>query len=124
MEGVLGEGWVMEETDTLGEFDLQIMLRENFIEQPEASEGWGGARYALYAKGEDAVVVMGSRWDTDRDATEFESALEGSFKLFGKYDTLWHDSLRVWGMKRSGDMIMFVSGNKLENVQKVMGAIP
>ncbi|MFL5734622.1 MAG: hypothetical protein ACJ78Q_15670 [Chloroflexia bacterium] len=119
----LGAGWAFRETDTLGEFDLQIMLRENFIEQPEASEGWGGACYALYENGPDALVIMGSRWDTKRDASEFEDALEQSFKLFQKYDTLWHDSKRVWGLKRSGEQIMFVNGTNLAAVQRVIASI-
>jgi predicted small secreted protein len=119
----LGAGWTYKLSDTLGEFDLQVMLRENFIEQPEASEGWGGARYDLYVNGKDALAIMGSRWDTKLDASEFESALEQSFKLFGKYDTLWHDTRRVWGMKRSGDQIIFVSGTNLAAVQRVIAAI-
>jgi hypothetical protein len=123
LTGTLGAGWAFRETDTLGELDLQIMLRENFIEDPAASEGWGGARYALYENGNDALVIMGSRWDTKRDATEFQDALEQSFKLFAKYDTLWHDSKRVWGIKRSGDQIMFVNGTNLAAVQRVIASI-
>jgi hypothetical protein len=123
LTSTLGAGWTFRETDTLGEFDLQIMLRENYIEDPEASEGWGGARYALYENGSDALVIMGSRWDTKRDAAEFQDALEQSFKLFQKYDTLWHDSKRVWGIKRSGDQIMFVNGTNLAAVQRVMASI-
>jgi len=123
LTATLGAGWAFRETDTLGELDLQIMLRENFIEDPAASEGWGGARYALYENGNDALVVMGSRWDTKRDATDFQDALEQSFKLFGKYDTLWHDSKRVWVIKRSGDQIMFVNGTNLAAVQRVIASI-
>lgn len=123
LAGTLGEGWTFIETDTLGEFDLQIMLRENFIEQPEASEGWGGAQYALYQNGDKALAIMGTRWDTSRDATEFETALENSFKLFEKRDGLWNDSRRAFALKHSGDQIMFVSGNERESVQRVMDSL-
>ncbi len=119
----LGTGWKFIETNTLGEFDLQIMLRENFIEQPEASEGWGGARYALYQNGDNAVAIMGTRWDTHKDAVEFETALESSFKLFEKQDNLWNDSRRVFGLKHSGDQIMFVSGTQRAAVQHVMDSL-
>jgi hypothetical protein len=119
----LGDGWKMLETDTLGEFDLQIMLRENFMETPEASAGWGGARYALYQNGDQAVAVMGSVWDTPRDSSEFEDALQQSFKIFEKHDNLWNDSRRAWGIKHSGGQIMFVSGTQRATVQKVIDTI-
>ncbi|HUP27378.1 MAG TPA: hypothetical protein VM409_03010, partial [Chloroflexia bacterium] len=44
----LGTGWALKETDTLGEFDLDVMLRENYVENASAAKGWGGARYELY----------------------------------------------------------------------------
>ncbi len=124
---VLGSGWQMVETDTLGEFHLMIMLMENYVDRPEAAEGWGGARYALYENGDEALVVMGSRWDTPADLAEFEEALTSSFKLFQRFDPyepVWHDTKgRVWGLKRSGDQLMFVSGTDADVVRKVMTSL-
>jgi hypothetical protein len=120
---VLGDGWKMFETDTLGEFDLQIMLRENYMDQPEAAAGWGGARYALYQNGDQAVAIMGSLWDTPKDESEFETALEQSFKIFEKRDNIWNDSRRAWGLKHSGEQVMFVSGTQRATVQRVMDSI-
>src|SRR5205823_371628 len=54
--GVLGKGWAMKDSDTLGEFDLQVMLRENYMDKEGGAEGWGGARYAFYQNGDNALV--------------------------------------------------------------------
>ncbi len=123
MEETLGAGWKALQTDTLGEFDLYVMLVENYQESPEAAVGWGGALYTIYSDGTDYVTVMGSRWDTKKDADEWDDAFTQSFKLFNKKDGLWSDRGRVWGTKRSGEQIMFVSGTNTAAVQKVLTAI-
>ncbi|HKP54824.1 MAG TPA: hypothetical protein VJ183_19490 [Chloroflexia bacterium] len=123
LNDALGVGWNALETDTLGEFDLHVMLLENYQRTFEAAEGWGGALYTLYSNGKDYVTIMGSRWDTTRDANEWEEALTQSFKLFNKKDGLWMDRGRAWGLKRSGDQIMFVSGTNTAAIQRAMAAI-
>lgn len=120
---VLGGAWKPLESDTLGEFDLYVMLLENYQQSPEAAVGWGGARYTLYSDGKDYLTVMASRWDTKKDANEWEEALTHSFKLFNKQDGLWMDRGRAWGTQRSGDQIMFVSGTNAAAVHKVLAAI-
>ena len=119
----LGAGWTFKETNTLGEFDLSVMLRENYMEKPEAAAGWGGARYALYENGDNSLVYMGSRWDTPKDAVEFRSALEQSFKLFQQHGTMWNDSRRVFSVAKSGDQIVFVCGTDTAAVQKVLASL-
>ena len=119
----LGAGWTFRETDTLGEFDLDVMLRENFVDDIEASMGWGGARFDLYENSENVLAIMGSRWDTPKDLDEFEEALRGSFKLFHKQGDLWTDRGRYFGLKRSGDTLMFVSGTDPAAVQRVFGVV-
>ena len=123
LNDALGVGWRALETDTLGEFDLSVMLLENYQRSPEAAAGWGGALYTLYSDGKDYVTVMGSRWDTPKDANEWEEALAQSFKLFNKKDNLWMDRGRAWGVMRSGEQIMFVSGTSTDAIQRAMAAI-
>lgn len=79
-QSALGSGWELVVEDTLGEFDLQVLLRENGAGNAEAAAaGWGGSSYAIYQSGSganaQAVSVMGSVWDTAADATEFRTAL-------------------------------------------------
>ena len=40
-----------------------------------AAAGWGGDRYELWRRGDDAALIMRWRWDTPRDEAEFEARL-------------------------------------------------
>ena len=40
-----------------------------------AAAGWGGDRYELWRRGDDAALIMRWRWDTPRDEDEFEARL-------------------------------------------------
>lgn len=76
----LGEGWKVALEDTLGEFQLEIFVRDaaGGSGADDAVEGWGGDRVALVEgpNGADAVI-MDTAWDTDADAAEFAAALDG-----------------------------------------------
>jgi hypothetical protein len=75
----LGGGWRRLAAGTWGEWATGTLLGE-----PRAAEGWGGDRYELWQRGsgdcrapcrDRDALVMRWRWDTRRDAREFESAL-------------------------------------------------
>ena len=76
----LGEGWKVALEDTLGEFQLEIFVRDaaGGSGSNDAVEGWGGDRVAL-VEGPDGAdaVIMDTAWDTDADAAEFATALDG-----------------------------------------------
>lgn len=77
--GVLGEGWKRTASGTWGEWATGELLGN-----PAAAEGWGGDHYELWqqptgtcqapCRQRDALV-MRWRWDTGRDAREFETSL-------------------------------------------------
>jgi hypothetical protein len=76
---VLGEGWKRVVAGTWGEWATGELLANS-----GPAEGWGGDRYELWqqpAEGCQApcrqrdALVMRWRWDTRRDAREFETAL-------------------------------------------------
>jgi hypothetical protein len=74
----MGDGWSGPRTDTLGEFQLSIWLKENglsMLEAQDAAAGWGGDRLA-YVRGPDGAwgLVLATAWDTDADAAEFLDA--------------------------------------------------
>jgi hypothetical protein len=123
LTGTLGAGWTLKDNDTLGEFDLSIMLEENGVDSPDGFVGWGGTRYNLYTKGDDAVLIMGTRWDTPGDADEFVDAMQESFSLLDAQGSLWGDRQRVMGLKRSGDQIVYVAGTDAVVVEQVMSAL-
>jgi len=79
VRGVLGEGWRRTASGTWGEWATGELLADS-----GPAEGWGGDRYELWqqptgtcqppCRQRDALV-MRWRWDTRKDAREFETAL-------------------------------------------------
>jgi hypothetical protein len=79
----LGDGWTVGAQDTLGEFVIELWLRDvgglnRQVTQPAAA-GWGGDRVAL-VEGPDAAwaVALQLAWDTTADAGEFADAAEAA----------------------------------------------
>jgi len=74
----LGTGWKVSLQDTMGEMQLEILLREGGATNSKAAAaGWGGDRVALVEGPDGAVgVVLDTAWDTETDAAEFQAALE------------------------------------------------
>jgi hypothetical protein len=84
----LGKGWARAGSGILGELTIGSLVG---APAPDASElglggsaaswtnaaasGWGGDRYELWTNGSAQVVLLGTVWDTERDAEEFERAL-------------------------------------------------
>lgn len=82
----LGRGWTRADSGVLGELILGSLVG---AKTPEASDlaasrfswtnaaasGWGGDRFELWTKGDEAVVLLASVWDTEGDAVEFETAV-------------------------------------------------
>jgi hypothetical protein len=78
----LGTGWSVALQDTLGEFQLEILLRDaggapSSVSGPAAA-GWGGDRVAVVeGPGGATGVVLDTAWDTNADAAQFSAALDG-----------------------------------------------
>jgi len=78
----LGAGWAVAAQDTLGEFTLDVWLRDvggaSDGVAAGAAAGWGGDRIALVEGPSGAYgVAFRSAWDTTGDADEFAAAAEG-----------------------------------------------
>ncbi len=119
----LGAGWTMQDTNTLGEFDLDALLRSNNVTDPEASAGWGGARYALYQGNGGAVVLLTTRWDTAKDADEFNAALTQSLSKATKDGAIWNDNGRFLGITHTGDQVVMLSGTEQAAVERALAAV-
>ena len=119
----LGAGWTMQDTNTLGEFDLDALLRTNNVTDPEAAAGWGGARYALYQGNGGAVVLLTTRWDTAKDAGEFNTALTQSLSKATKDGAIWNDNGRFIGITHTGDQVTMVSGTERAAVERALAAV-
>ena len=83
----LGTGWTVPLEDTFGEFQLGIWLRENGVAPADATKaaaGWGGDRLAVMEGPSGAwAVAIHTEWDTDAEATEFETAATAALKKAG-----------------------------------------
>jgi hypothetical protein len=64
-------GWERTLTGTWGE----LQTRELLGGASRAAAGWGGDRYELWERGDDAALIMRWRWDTPRDEAEFTARL-------------------------------------------------
>jgi hypothetical protein len=78
----MGSGWTVALEDTLGEFQLEILLRDvggaSAAVSTAAAAGWGGDRIALLEGPSGGTgVVLSTAWDTANDADEYLSAAAG-----------------------------------------------
>ena len=97
----LGAGWRRTARGTWGEWQTRELLGGD---ADEAAAGWGGDRYELWQRGacakppcrENDVLAMKWRWDTEKDAREFESALRAAAVANGA------------AVLRAGDTVTFV----------------
>jgi hypothetical protein len=87
LSAVLGKGWTQAARGTLGELMLAILVGADQLNLQgmemamaaswtnAAASGWGGDLYQHYVNGERGVTVLGTVWDSPKDAQEFEAAL-------------------------------------------------
>jgi hypothetical protein len=75
----LGSEWRLMDRDTLGEWQLKLMLSEYLPGDTADSvaQGWGGDTYiALYDERQDrTALVLIIAWDTDNDAIQYYNAM-------------------------------------------------
>jgi len=115
------EEWELLLKDTLGEFNIEILLREFIpnLRTKEIAEGWGGDQFAVYEnkKSHEIIVVWFLTWDTAKDATEFTEAY---YKLISKkyagYDivnqteseTAWANGENVIYLEQKGKNVIII----------------
>lgn len=77
-EAALGEGVKELYENTLGEFNVSLLLRARGVSKSAAAKaaaGWDGDRFKAYeTKDGRTVVVWLSTWDSEAEAAEFEAA--------------------------------------------------
>ena len=80
---------------TLGEQSIKILLREGLKNEEQAATaaaGWGGDRFAVYAKDQDTVLLWIAEWDSPQDGREFKDALT---TLGPTWNVAWPGPTRV-----------------------------
>ncbi|HEV2067060.1 MAG TPA: hypothetical protein VGR08_09485 [Thermomicrobiales bacterium] len=74
----LGTGWTTFDTNTMGEFQISVILSDGEVsarQAEQAAAGWGGDTYTVVGTEDQNVIAWNSVWDTEDDAAEFAAAL-------------------------------------------------
>ena len=120
LASLLGSDWQLVDENEIGEWYTYLVLSngdEDSYRLPEktarsAAGGWGGDRYAIYTRKQDGAVilVLQTRWDTEKDAGEF-------FKAFQQYGGMrWgdpsnEDNSRInWSKTTNGEILLEQDG--------------
>jgi hypothetical protein len=94
----LGAGWTRIEDNILGEFQMGIYLGERLDEETAAaaSAGWDGDRYAVYVRGDDALLALATAWDSTAEQEEFARAYEQWASAKHGRQARWDGAARWW----------------------------
>jgi hypothetical protein len=74
----LGDEWSVIDDNSMGEFIIDVFLRNGGARNRvarEASEGWGGDAYLVVGNEDETALAWNTVWDTEEDAGEFFEAL-------------------------------------------------
>jgi hypothetical protein len=86
LSAALGQEWTLKVDGVLGELQLAVLTEAtpagasdsaalaSQYTNPGAS-GWGGDRYQYYESGAKSATVLGSVWDSEAEAVEFEASV-------------------------------------------------
>jgi hypothetical protein len=118
---VLGPRWKKRLDGVLGEMVLGVMvgaptpgLLDGLTAQigtqwtNDAAMGWDGDRWELWVKGDRALVLLATVWDSESDAEEYAGALATDAGL-------------RW--VRSGTKVAVVAGNAGDKTEQLLGLI-
>ncbi len=123
LTSTLGTGWTYQDGGTTGEFDLRVLLEENGVSNAEdAAAGWGGGRYAFYQNGDAGLIIETTRWDTSKDADEFDTAMHQTLEKAQQNGDLWSDGSRFFALKRSGDIITYIASTDRTAIENALAA--
>lgn len=74
----LGDGWATFDTNTMGEFQMSVILDEGDVsgtQADEAAAGWAGDTYTVVGSGGRDAIAWNSEWDSEDDAQDFAETL-------------------------------------------------
>jgi hypothetical protein len=133
----LGSGWKYGDGGSFGEIDIDLMLTENNVpgvslldfnasgerEAERAAAGWGGGWYELYENGEQALLLLDTRWDSTREADEYRASLEKSFTDASRDGDFYTDNGRLFAIGGEGDRVFLVSSTDKAALERVVAAV-
>jgi hypothetical protein len=82
------DSWTKINTNTYGEYFVQVMLK-NWLPEEQAktvSSGWAGDNYTYYERGNDYLFTWNIKWDTSCDASDFYMYFHTMMNATGSVD--------------------------------------
>lgn len=98
------EGYERVFDSVWGELSFSLMFEQHLGGASTAVEGWGGDRFTVLFDGENAVMYLTYRGDTEQDAVEMFSALEEYITAAMAIDE--SEELGSWVVYRGEDVVM------------------
>jgi hypothetical protein len=141
LQSVLGDGWTLIGSDSLGEFMTHLLLSygaDYLAEIPDetaltASAGWGGDHYVVYASpsGDQTVLAAEWNWDTANDETEFLAAMRDYLNARFRGEKPNPPTADCWSMNDQTTCLFHTNRNTLwilapdmDTVKKVLSSYP
>jgi len=141
LQSVLGDGWTLIGSDSLGEFMTHLLLSygaDYLAEIPDetaltASAGWGGDHYVVYASpsGDQTVLAAEWNWDTANDETEFLAAMRDYLNARFRGEKPNPPTADCWSMNDQTTCLFHTNRNTLwilapdmDTVRKVLSSYP
>jgi hypothetical protein len=139
LESVLGSGWTLAKSDSLGEYMSYLLLAygaDNVSQistdtAETATAGWGGDRYLVFTSSDGARRVMAAEWnwDTEADAAQFYTAMQEYVDKRFRGETAVSSSGLCWSKNqetsciyRSGRNVLWLLGPDLNLISTLRSA--
>jgi hypothetical protein len=141
LEGLLGAGWRLVASDTLGEWGTYLLLGYSADLDSQlldgaalyAAQGWGGDRYQVYVEEASDRVMLAAlwRWDSEPEAVEFLQALHqhlnsrfrGQVMIRGA-GACWQGVDQVSCIYQRGASVLWILAPDEPVLDAVLGAYP
>ena len=142
----LGAGWEEIDSDTLGEFQVGVLLANlapgegmdmmtGAIALPapatRAAAGWAGDTYGFWVNGDAQALVWQTAWDTEQDASEFIVALRhydearfgAELTVTGERELTLELPDQVIRIAQQGTSVSYVQAPTIDDAAAVMAAL-
>jgi hypothetical protein len=141
LQPVLGDGWALIGSDSLGEFMTHLLLSYGADYLAEildataitASAGWGGDHYVVYAStsGDQMVLAAEWNWDTNNDQTEFLAAMRDYLNARFRGEKPNPPTADCWAMNSQTTCLfhtnrntLWVLGPDMDTIKNVLSSYP
>ena len=123
----LNDEWEVLMSDTMGEYFIQIMLK-NWIHHTDAEEaatGWGGDNLTLFRMGETNILMWKIVWDSEQDAQNFYQTFNTMLEINDSNIIVREDKRQDWSYNLGvisvlidGEDVYIIASDRDLNIKK------